>query len=166
MEVYKKFLNDLDARLEDYSIKHAEHLCCKKGCSHCCEKGDYPISELELRYLMQGYINLESDKKLQVQDNISRLQKGGQCPFLIKHECAIYPYRPIICRVHGLAYICKENTVKVPYCANNGLNYSKVYESKTFSAEPILENLDTQNVLKNFDFGEIRNLCDWLNGID
>ena len=27
---------------------------------------------------------------------------------------------------------------------------------------PIPENLDTPNVLKNFDYGEIRNLYDWI----
>ena len=60
------------------------------------------------------------------------MQKGEQCPFLIENSCSIYPYRPIICRVHGLAYLCKENLVKVPYCANNGLNYKDVYKNEEF----------------------------------
>ena len=108
-------MSKLDAKLESYFKNQVEYVCCKKGCSACCEKGDYPISEIELKYLMTGYARLENEKKIIVQQNIKKNIKGGACPFLISSECSIYPYRPIICRVHGLAYLCKDNTVKVPY---------------------------------------------------
>ena len=163
MDKYSEFLKDLDARLCEYFSLHAEHICCKKGCSACCEKGDYPVSEIELKYLMLGFSKLDNDLKKTVQNNFLKMQKGEQCPFLIENSCSIYPYRPIICRVHGLAYLCKENLVKVPYCANNGLNYKDVYKDEEFLSEPIQENLDTQSLLKDFDFGEIRNLFDWLD---
>ena len=61
------------------------------------------------------------------------------------------------------AYFCKDKLVKVPYCANNGLNYKETYKNGEFLSEPIQENLDTQNLLKDFEFGEIRNLYDWLD---
>ena len=163
MDKYSEFLKELDARLCGYFEQQAEHICCKKGCSACCEKGDYPISELELKYLMQGFLSLDKETKLVVQQNFSEIKKGGKCPFLINSNCSIYSYRPIICRVHGLAYLCKDKLVKVPYCANNGLNYKEIYKNGEFLAEPIQENLDTQNLLQDFDFGEIRNLYDWLD---
>ena len=159
---YKEFIKDLDTRLDNYFKSQAEFICCKKGCAHCCKKGDYPISELELRYLMEGYSRLDNSIKIEIQNNLKNIQKGGECPFLINNCCSIYNYRPIICRVHGLAYLCRDNTAKVPYCTNFGLNYSKVYTNRILSSEPIKENLDTQNLLKEFDFGEIRNLYDWL----
>ena len=162
MDKYSEFLKELDARLCGYFEQQAEHICCKKGCSACCEKGDYPISELELKYLMQGFLSLDKETKLVVQQNFSEIKKGGKCPFLINSNCSIYPYRPIICRVHGLAYLCKDKLVKVPYCANNGLNYKEIYKNGEFLSEPIQENLDTQNLLQDFDFGEIRNLYDWI----
>lgn len=161
---YKEFLKNLDAQLDVYFNMQSEHICCKKGCSYCCEKGDYPISEIELRYIMQGYLALDLDKKIKIQQNVKSMQKSGACPFLLNNECSIYLYRPIICRVHGLAYLCKEKTVKLPYCVNLGLNFSNVYKDNEFLSEPILENLDSQNLLKDFKFGEIRNLYDWIIG--
>lgn len=159
---YIEFLENLDKQLGEYFNTHKKFIHCKLGCSACCEKGDYPLSKIELEYLMQGYISLDNETKIQVQNNIKKIEKGGGCPFLINKKCSIYPYRPIICRVHGLAYICKENTVKLPFCVNDGKNYADVYQNGEITINPVLENLDTQNVLKDFDFGEIRNLVDWL----
>ena len=163
MEKYSKFLKSLDARLYCYFKQQAEHICCKKGCSDCCEQGDYPISELELKYLMLGFSSLDYELKFKIQKKFSEIKKGGECPFLIDKICSIYSHRPIICRVHGLAYLCKDKTVKLPYCANNKLNYNNVYNNGEFLTEPVKENLDTQNLLQDFDFGEIRNLYDWLD---
>jgi Fe-S-cluster containining protein len=159
---YQKFLSDFDKKLKGYCEAHREFIHCKSGCSFCCEKGDYPISRIELEYLMKGFISLDNETKIKVQNNIKNIVKGGECPFLINKKCSVYFYRPIICRVHGLAYICKDNVVKVPYCVNDGKNYAEVYKNGEITINPVLENLDTQNVLKDFEFGEIRNLVDWL----
>lgn len=159
---YKDFLDDLDKRLAKYFELHKEHINCCLGCSSCCETGDYPLSQIELEYLMQGFINLSNDKKHIVQNNIKNVVKGGACPFLINKQCSIYPYRPIICRVHGLAYICHDEIVKVPFCAQEGKNYTKVYKDGEIEINPIKENLDTTELLKDFDFGEVRNLFDWI----
>lgn len=159
---YEDFLVDLDKKLHQYFEFHREHIKCRLGCSFCCEKGDYPLSNVELEYLMQGFITLDNETKIKVQKNIENIIKGGVCPFLIDKKCSVYPFRPIICRVHGLAYICKDNVVKAPYCVNNGKNYARVYENGEITINPVLENLDTQNVLKDFELDEIRNLYDWI----
>ncbi len=160
---YIDFLNDLDIRLHQYFELHKEYINCCLGCSLCCETGDYPMSQIELEYLMYGYAGLSDKDKITVQNNIQNIVKGGVCPFLIDKKCSVYSYRPIVCRVHGLAYICHDDVVKVPYCANEGKNYTKVYKDGEIEINPIKENLDTQNLLKDFDFGEIRNLYDWIN---
>lgn len=160
---YQKFLEDFDCRLKEYFKRDSGFIHCKAGCSACCETGDYPVSQLELEYLMQGFASLDNTLKREVQENIKTIQRGGKCPFLIDKKCSIYAYRPIICRVHGLAYLCRQNTVKVPYCVNEGKNYSTVYNSGEITINPIPENLDTPNVLKEFKYGEIRNLFDWVN---
>ena len=160
---YKDFLDELDKRLQEYFKLHKEHINCTVGCSSCCENGDYPLSAIELEYLMQGFMSLNNQDKRTVQDNIKCIVQGGVCPFLIDKKCSVYPYRPIICRVHGLAYLCQDNTVKVPYCAKEGKNYAKVYANDEITINPIKENLDTTTLLKDFDYGEIRNLIDWIN---
>ena len=60
---YSQFLKEFDSKLAKYFKQHQEFINCKIGCSQCCEKGDYPISELELNYIMQGYITLNNKTK-------------------------------------------------------------------------------------------------------
>ena len=162
MQEYEKFLKDFDKKIENYFNSHKDFICCKKGCSLCCEKGDYPISELELKYLMQGYMSLENELKIQIQNNFKNIKRGEVCPFLHNKECTIYSHRPIICRVHGLAYLIKNNVVKLPYCTNLNKNYTDLYKDREFIGKPIKENLDTSEILKDFDFGVIKNLYAWF----
>ncbi len=165
MQSYSDFINELDKRLCSYAAFFKDFIMCKEGCSDCCENGDYPISQPEVEYLMQGYALLENDKKIQVQKNIQKMQKGGACPFLINKSCSVYKYRPIICRVHGLAYLCAEGTVKLPYCANEGKNFSSVLSSGIVEIAPIKENLDTKKVISLYDSKAaetIKNLIDWI----
>lgn len=162
MQKYKLFLKNFDEKLEKYKSSHQAFLCCQKGCSICCEKGEYPISELELKYLMHGYIELDISTKIKIQENIKNIKKGEKCPFLINNFCSIYEHRPIICRVHGLAYLCKDNLAKLPYCVNLGKNYKNCYKDNELLVEPIKDNLETYEVLKDFDFGPIKNLYDWI----
>ena len=158
---YSVFIKELDLRLEEYFKSFGSHICCKRGCSECCEKGDYPLSDVELEYLMHGFAKLEPSVKIQVQNNIKNITKGGACPFLINKECSVYPYRPVICRVHGLAYIYEKKKVKIPFCAETGKNFASVYKDGVFVGEPVRANLDTQSLLKGC-YNEIRNLYDWL----
>ena len=153
---------ELDKRLESYFQAHSAYVQCKAGCSACCEKGDYPLSQIELEYVMQGFVELDNEQKRQVQANVKSMTKGGICPFLINNICSIYAYRPIVCRVHGLAYLCKDKTVKLPYCATCGKNYSSVYKNGEIVINPVLENLDTPNILSGMPAGEIRNLYNWI----
>lgn len=165
LERYIKFLADLDEKLRLYFEKHAEHICCIEGCSSCCEKGDYPLSQIELEYLMQGFVALDNETKQKIQKNVQNMEKGGACPFLVNKMCSVYPYRPIVCRVHGIAYLCKDKTVKLPYCANEGKNYSKVYKDGMIEINPVLENLDTPKILQIMDSEKIypiKNMYDWL----
>ena len=163
LSVFKKYLNQLDKKLENYFDKLSTYIKCKKGCSDCCQKGDYPLSEIEMQLILEGYLALNNETKIKVQQNIKEIKKGETCPFLLNNECSIYSSRPIICRVHGLAYLCKDNTVKLPYCVNTNKNYASLYNGEEFVGSPIKENLDTINLLQGFEFGEIRNLYDWLH---
>ena len=159
---YAEFIVELDKRLQGYFASFGESIHCVKGCSECCEKGAYPLSDIELEYLMQGFIQLPPVLKVQVQENIRNMVKGGQCPFLINHECSVYEHRPIICRVHGLAYFYKEGKVKIPYCVNNGKNFSDIYDDKYFNGQPISANLDTMHILEGM-YSEMKNMYEWLH---
>lgn len=180
---YENFLKDFDAVIYDLFKQQAKYVKCKKGCSMCCETGEYPFSHLEFSYLTKGYISLPNDKKHIVQQNIKNLIKQKkefkgkrfehQCPFLIDKECSVYEYRGIICRTFGLGYYDDvKDYVKLPECVHYGMNYSEYYdeETHTLSIDDVINiNLRIDRVLNsklaqayNFEYGDIRPMLEWL----
>lgn len=158
---YPKFIENLDKKLQGYFWEYKDYINCKKGCSFCCQKGDYPISELEFKYIMLGYMETAEEVKSKIKHNIEQMQEGEKCPFLVNNICSVYKYRPLVCRVHGLAYKGNKYVI-LPYCTNEKKNYHRVYNNNILNIEPIKENLDTPNLLKDFDYGEIRTMYNWL----
>ncbi len=150
--------NAIDKRLSVFFSRYKKFICCGAGCSACCEKGDYPLSDIELQSLMKGYSLLDNETKLRVQNNIKHMERGGACPFLIDKMCSIYAQRPIVCRIHGLAYRNSKGVVKLPYCVNYGKNFADYYKDGKFYLEPIETNLDDL-----INIGEVRSLYDWLH---
>mgnify|MGYP005759253819 FL=1 len=144
LENYKIYLNLLEERvIKKHFDEQKPYICCRKGCAHCCKNGEFPLSEIEMEYLMSGYEQLPQDKKNEIKNRIERLISQAKtnkqlrfrhaCPFLIDDICCIYEFRPIICRTHGLMFFVEENGIqknKIPDCAKIGLNYSAVYDGK------------------------------------
>ena len=195
---YELYLNNLEDRLATYFENQSEYIKCKKGCSLCCEKGDYPFSQKEFDYAVKGYQKLLPELQVKIQSNIQsikkeKMQRKGattpffyRCPFLIDGACSIYNFRGIICRTYGLIFSKKNNDrmeYLTPYCVNNGLNYSEVYdfEQKKISLkkfqvsgylnEPLAYNLCLSDLLKepaandlNIFFGEEKPLIEWCEG--
>ena len=178
---YENFLKDFDEVLKllfDYQKKYIK---CKKGCSLCCEKGDYPMSQLEFSYLTKGYLKLSTETKSIVQKNFKQVINDiniglceHRCPFLINNECCVYEYRPIICRTFGVCYYDDtKNYVRLPDCVNFKLNYSDFYdiETKTLNIADVPKiNLRIDKVLnselaKKYSLyaGEIRPMAKWIS---
>lgn len=183
LERYKKFIKEFDEILHSLFEDQKRYINCKKGCSICCEKGEYPFSQLEFSYLTQGFIDLPDDKKIQVQKNIRRLKKEKaenkkerfehKCPFLIDGECCVYKYRGIVCRTFGICYYDDINGyVRLPDCVHKGLNYSEFYDSKnhTLNIQNVPKvNLRIDRVLKSqlaenykLESGDIRPMIEWF----
>jgi len=183
LENYEKFLKYFDKELKSIFETQKKYIKCQKGCSRCCEKGDYPFSQLEFAYLTHGYLELPYDKRIIVQQNIKDLlaekskYKGERfehkCPFLIEKECCVYKYRGLVCRTFGVCYYDDiKGYVKVPECVYNGLNYSGYYDKtkKELKIENIPQmNLRIDRIFEldkakslNLDSGPIRPMLDWI----
>lgn len=179
----KIFYTELDKILDKIYSSQKQYINCKKGCSYCCSKGDYPISQPEFSYLTQGFIDLPQTTKIIVQQNIRKLladkkeYKGErfehECPFLINGECCVYDYRGIICRTFGLAYYDDEKKyVRLPDCVTKGLNYSQYYDSETkiLNIKEVpkinlrIDKIFEMDFAKNFDYIEIKPMLEWLKG--
>ena len=189
---YEKYLETMDAQLKEFFAEQSPYICCKEGCSHCCESGEYPISQLEFMYLNIGMTTLPVLELDEINAKIKQLkarkaefnQEGPfyhECPFLKNNKCSLYDFRSLICRAHGLAYFSKTGKVLVPACVDKGLNYSQVYDFETMQIssekyeklgevqEPLAHNVGlyflTSNSLTEelgLDFGEIKPMLDWF----
>lgn len=175
---YEKFLKEFDKKLKKYFTQQQEYLCCKEGCAGCCEVGDYPFTQLEMMYLMEGFKKLPNMTQQLIKNKLESIKQNKpaehfyyECPFLIDKRCTVYENRGITCRTFGLAYLVdkKNKTVKLPECSREGLCYSKVFDGKEFSIEPIKENLDLPSVASSklaknhkLEFGESRSLINWF----
>lgn len=189
---YEKYLEYMDSKIEKFFEQAKPYVFCKEGCSHCCQKGQYPYSHLEFRYLLYGSLNLSKEQMLLIDKNVEdvkKLQKENtddrffyRCPFLIDDKCSVYKYRGLICRSHGLAfYIDKAQNYKIPGCVDYGLNYSNVvdlnqklvskemFDKLGIEEEPVAYNLSLKYLLNNdatkalnLEFGKNKPLIDWF----
>jgi Fe-S-cluster containining protein len=145
LEKYKEYLKKLDQNLKGYFESQKEYICCKSGCSDCCRKSYYPVSEVEYDYVREGFNKLDETLKETIQQEAVQILKDRRkflktnadimafkyvCPFLRQDACVVYHHRPLLCRSHGLIYkdIEKENKIKVPNCVNIGLNYANIWD--------------------------------------
>lgn len=137
---YKQYLNTIQQVLDSYFEDQKEYICCKKGCAHCCKKGNYPYSDIEAKFLLLGFFKIERSQQIKVIEKIKKLKEeysktenkkdfSHACPFLSdENVCLVYDYRGLICRTFGLLTIQASDEITIPFCNALGLNYSKVYD--------------------------------------
>ena len=164
---YKKFLIELDDKLTEYFARDRDKIKCHKGCSDCCKNANFPLSLLEMKYLMSGFLKLDKEIHDKVRYNIKSAIKQNKdeynCPFLVNDMCSVYEYRPIICRVYGLAYMRSDGVVSLPCCTPDGKNYSENFSGKTVDFEPLKTDLSPSSIRINDAFGEVRPMIKWFD---
>ncbi len=184
-ENYEKFLEILDEDLAKIFDYQKEYICCQKGCSLCCERGDYPMSQLEFNYLKEEYNKLDDNLKKQINENIEKIKKENPdsytCPYLTDHKCSVYSHRPFVCRAFGVLTEDSKGNPSFPFCSTLGLNFSKIYDKEknhlsfalvkqnNYKIFPRIFRLSNK-VLMNLplvkemgiEFGEVKKLKDFL----
>jgi Fe-S-cluster containining protein len=80
-----------------------------RGCEdNCCRTLFYHHTLVEYLYIREGILALGEDAKEKVlrisRDVSSRPDAGLFCPLNENGRCLLYFYRPMICRLHGLAH--------------------------------------------------------------
>lgn len=191
LQKYRIYLKYLESKLGEYFKEQSPYIFCKEGCSSCCEKGEYPFTEIEFAYLMLGVQTLDKETQDKIEKNIQKIKKDKSefkgekflhaCPFLVDKRCSLYDFRGIICRSHGLAFFSKLNQILVPACVDEGLNYSNVYDFETkmissekykqtgIKQEPLAHNVGVNYLTDNeitkelgLDFGDIKPMYEWF----
>lgn len=87
------------------------------GCKdNCCQSLFFHHTHIEKAYLHHGFEQLKPDKKKDILNKAEyycrkTFPTSGEvkslkimCPLNEKGRCILYPYRPMICRLHGLPH--------------------------------------------------------------
>ena len=98
------------------------------GCKdNCCMTRFYHHTHIEREYLIKGFKSLEKekqdeiiDKSLNVCKEIEKSELKGEqirvmCPLNYDDLCILYDFRPMICRLHGIAHEIRRGPLPVNY---------------------------------------------------
>ena len=127
IEPYFRKLNVLFEAMDQayVSIANQYGFDCK-GCEDsCCQTLFYHHTLVEYLYLKEGFDGISDEQKKMV---VQRAQQATQqmatqvegsnkirimCPLNEKDLCSLYPYRPMICRLHGISHELHRNELNV-----------------------------------------------------
>jgi hypothetical protein len=132
---FRDRLKQIYAAMDGAYNSAAEHygfVC--QGCrDNCCRTHFYHHTIIEYIYLIEGLDTLISEKQnevrrraLTVVDETAKADHHAaavrlMCPLNFDELCILYPYRPMICRLHGVPHELKrpgQHTVYAPGCEN------------------------------------------------
>ncbi len=163
---YRKLTGQIDKASQQLEKLHRPHMECRKGCSACCM--DYKIFPIEF------YSILEKITEQAIRINAEAAD--GDCVFLVDHACAIYEWRPIICRTHGLPllYTNDEGEWELSACELNFTEFDEEfhtdntfpqdkYNSRLFMLNKELVALPEFSEYGEFDLLGIRELIDRMS---
>lgn len=156
---YNLFINEVDALCRRLYKIHSKHLLCRKGCFSCCT--DISVLAVEAYAILMGFPSMipENKNSEAEEENLSdfsgsNTSKQNLCAFLDQDgACRIYPFRPLICRTHGLPllYLMEEYDTDgervqaaVPqwqlfYCDLNFQGITEDHWEKVFTPEDVLD---------------------------
>lgn len=120
-ETCRPFLSELeslfDAMDHEYErIAGGYGFACTGCADNCCQTRFYHHTLLEFTYLSQGFQSLSEAERRQIIARAGEVVKRSDeadacgdtvrrwCPLNDTGKCILYPYRPMICRLHGIPH--------------------------------------------------------------
>ena len=104
----------MDRHYEKVAHEYGFH--CDGCAENCCETRFYHYTIIEFLYLEEGMKTLTPEPATTVYERAAQVamqtraaDKAGQkirlmCPLNRHQRCLVYPYRPMICRLHGIPH--------------------------------------------------------------
>lgn len=112
------------------------------GCEdNCCHTYFYHYTIAEYFFLLKGFSTLANSMREDIADRAQRMcqpsaREDYLCPINVDGLCILYPYRAMICRLHGLPYEVRRpdgQREEGPGCArfekesaHRGLSYRRI----------------------------------------
>lgn len=97
---------DMDDRYREVAARYGFHC---RGCEdNCCRTTFYHHTVVEYLFLEAGFRALDKNIRTaavrQAKRVAARPSEGLFCPLCMDDRCLLYTYRPMICRLHGIAH--------------------------------------------------------------
>ena len=144
---YTLFLAVIQSKLDKFFEDQKEYIKCHEGCSLCCRHAEFPFTEVEFDFVLEGFFKLDKKLQMEIMEKVEEIIQEKKkfkkenldkpflhdCPFLVDNKCSVYFNRGLICRTFGLLSYeedGKKYNVKIPFCASRGLNYSSVFDTE------------------------------------
>lgn len=138
---YLKICSAFEAEFERNRRLHGERIQCRPGCSDCCHQL-FQITEVEAAWISHGLQMLPSSRREELKQRAAPyLEARGKlvtargepeawgslppsgtrlaCPALDNGVCAIYEFRPLICRKFGIPLYNPDKPGRVFACELN-----------------------------------------------
>ncbi len=138
---YRNFIGQVDAKVEQLTKLHANNMKCGKGCDLCCL--DFSVFPVEFYHIRQQIANVTPAWSQPMSKSAA---DDKWCALLENHACSIYPFRPYICRTHGLPLIYlndEADELELSFCE---LNFTAV-EDDYFDMDNVWEQDDLNSEL-------------------
>ncbi|MEJ5260067.1 MAG: YkgJ family cysteine cluster protein [Anaerohalosphaeraceae bacterium] len=119
-EEYRRLREDADAIAARLAEVHGREIVCRAGCTDCCQNlSVWPV---------EFYTVLEDLRAADYSHLV--FNESASCGFLKDGLCQIYPFRPLICRTHGLPIAFEIETAETPeiavsFCPKNFQNWEQ-----------------------------------------
>lgn len=110
-EIYMKRLSEIYESMDRaYGEGMAFYGFDCSGCQdNCCHTYFFHYTLAEYFYLLQGFSALEAQRQREIVQRAKNMcdlnqKENYMCPLNFSGQCLLYPYRTMICRLHGLPF--------------------------------------------------------------
>lgn len=143
---YQNLVKKIDSFCRAIENRYQASLVCKKGCGDCCRHISlFPVEAMALNLALET-LPLEDREK--IVHRAEQADTEGGCPLLDDGACLMYPYRPVICRTHGLPILVKmDSSITLDHCPLNFTTGEKPEKAFTLDLEQINTLLYAVNTL-------------------
>lgn len=144
---YFELLDRIDSRTKQLAALHGKALVCRPCCASCCRNlSVFPVEFHAIRAAMT---------RAGIDPETVPFDESAPCGFLNEGLCRIYPFRPIICRTHGLPILFLDDSAgeyawEVSFCELNfaGRDYIEFTDDMLLDIEGI--NADLSRINREF----------------
>lgn len=157
---YTEFLSRLDILCNELYVKLKDSMQCRKGCTMCCISGitvipveAYYIAENMPSILLEGSEPASIIKKNNPEKSELHSEINGNCVFLQDGLCAIYPWRPVLCRTQGFPllygsepHIENEHDYELSYCELNFKDFESFNKDQLLDMDRVNLSLAAINI--------------------